>query len=690
MTEYRDLLVEIGTEELPPRALVALSESLATGLCAGLADAGLDHGVVHPYATPRRLAVWIEDLGIKQPERLAERRGPALNTAFDQDGNATAAALGFARSCGVAVETLERLETDKGAWLVFRRAEPGLTTTALVPDLLRRVLDTLPVPKRMRWGSGDATFARPVRWAVLLFGTDIIDADVLGVRTGRTTQGHRFHHPQPLTLTQPADYPARLAAEGFVQPDFAVRRATIRDQATRVAAQAGGRALLDEGLLDEVTALVEWPVALVGSFDPRFLALPQEVLISTMQVHQKYFPVEDPAGGLLPRFVAISNLQSRDPAQVVAGNQRVIRPRLADAEFFWAQDRKRSLQARREPLRTVVFQHKLGSLYDKSERVAALAAAIAPRLDADPGEAARAAALAKCDLVTQMVGEFPELQGTMGRYYAIEDGEPEAVARAIDEQYMPRHAGDALPASPVGQTLALSDRLDTLVGIFAIGQRPTGDKDPFALRRAAVGILRLLIERHLDLDLVELLDQAAAGYGSTVGGAVAPEVFEFMLERLRAYYLEQGVTAEVFEAVLACRPTRPRDFDRRVRGVTHFLRLPEAASLAAANKRIRNILRQAGYTASASVDSGRIVATQEDDLHRTVKTLSVAVEPDIGRGDYARALTSLAGLKEPVDRFFDAVMVMDEDPALRANRLALLHTISALFLRIADISRLPG
>jgi len=538
----RDLLIEIGTEELPPKALPRLSRAFSDGVRKGLIQADLAFGEVHDYAAPRRLALWIEAVAATQADREQIRRGPALAAAFDDEGNPTPGAQGFARSCGVGVEQLEKLETDKGAWLVHRVMERGRDTAELIPAIVDQALGQLPIPKRMRWGAGTAEFVRPVHWIVLLFGDAVIDTEILGVKSGRETRGHRFHHPAPIYIGEPAAYAPLLQTKGRVLADFAERRAAIRGQVIAAGVAAGGRALIDEDLLDEVTALVEWPVAVTGDFETRFLEVPSEALISTMQDNQKYFPVVDGDGRLLPHFITLSNIVSRDPAQVKAGNERVVRPRLADAAFFWNQDRKQRLEARIDRLGTMVFQSRLGTLLDKQKRVARLAAHIAVALGADARLAERAAMLAKCDLLTQMVFEFPELQGVMGRYYAQHDGEPEEVAQAIDEQYRPRFAGDALPQTATGQALAIADRLDTLVGIFAIGQPPTGDKDPFALRRAALGVLRILIEGGRDLDLAELIATAAAGFPAALGaGAAVDGVFEFMMERLRAYYTDAGI-----------------------------------------------------------------------------------------------------------------------------------------------------
>ncbi|MFN2309648.1 MAG: glycine--tRNA ligase subunit beta [Gammaproteobacteria bacterium] len=691
MSEARDLLIEIGTEELPPKALPRLSQAFADGVRAGLGQAGLGFGSVHVYAAPRRLALWIERLATAQPDRELVRRGPALTAAFDDEGNPTPGAQGFARSCGVSIEQLERLETDKGAWLVQRVMEHGRATAELIPEIVTHALHQLPIPKRMRWGAGTAEFVRPVHWVVLLFGDAVIDAEILGVKSGRETRGHRFHHPQAIYIGEPAAYAPLLETEGRVMADFAARREAIRGQAIEAGVAAGGRALIDDALLDEVTALVEWPVAILGDFETRFLDVPSEALVSTMQHNQKYFPVVDAQGRLLPHFITIANIASRDPAQVKAGNERVVRPRLADAAFFWNQDRKQRLEARIDKLGTMVFQNRLGSLLDKQRRVALLAGHIARRIGGVPQLAERAALLAKCDLLTQMVFEFPELQGVMGRYYAQHDGEPAEVALALDEQYWPRFSGDRLPETATGQALAIADRLDTLLGIFAIGQPPSGDKDPFALRRAALGVLRILIECGHDLDLAQLLEDAATGFPEPLkAGDAVLDVLEFMLERLRAYYSDAGIEPDVFEAVRALQLTRPVDFQARLRAVTAFRSLPEAASLAAANKRIGNILRKTEQRVPDTFDPARLVDTAELDLVRALAALRGEVEALFDRGAYAEGLCRLAALREPVDRFFDNVMVMAEDPALRGNRLALLQQIQALFLRAADLSRLQA
>ncbi|MFO1430351.1 MAG: glycine--tRNA ligase subunit beta [Candidatus Competibacteraceae bacterium] len=685
----KDLLIELGTEELPPKALKSLSEAFVQGIRDGLTRAGLEFGTIQPYATPRRLAILVHDLTTTQPERRQERRGPALSAAYDRDGRPTAAAIGFARSCGVEVGDLQVVETDKGAWLAHVSTEPGAATADLIPSLVETSLAGLPIPKRMRWADRDYEFVRPVHWLVLLLGDTVIPATVLGATADRKTRGHRFMRPQPITLAQPRDYAVRLENEGKVIADFELRRERIQSQAQAMARQVNGRVIIDPALLDEVTSLVEWPVALLGNFERRFLNVPPEALISTMQGNQKYFPVVDTAARLMPHFITIANLESQDPVQIRAGNERVIRPRFSDAEFFWLQDRKQPLAERQDALKGVVFQQRLGSLHDKGGRIAPLARFIAAQSGGNADWAERAARLAKCDLLTQMVQEFPELQGIMGRYYAQHDGEANEVAQALEDQYLPRFSGDELPRTTTGRALALADRLDTLVGIFAIGQGPSGTKDPFALRRSALGVLRILIEAELNLDLVELLEYAAKHFEPGIEAPKSvPQVFEFVMERLRGYYLEQDFRPDIIEAVLGCGPTRPLDVDHRIRAVAEFRRLPEAASLAAANKRIRNILKKVEGTLPFKVRPDLLQEEAEQTLAGRLVELSSEVTPLMEAGLYSVALSRLAALREPVDTFFDRVMVMADDAALRDNRIALLNELSSLFLRVADFSRL--
>ena len=690
MDDLHPLLIELGMEELPPKALPALRDALRAECVRRLGEAGIRPGAVTAYATPRRLALLLEGIPARQPDQVQERRGPAVSAAFDASGAPTRAAEGFARSCGVAVEQLERENTDKGEYLLHRETRAGATLEQLLPEILSASLAALPTPKRMRWGSGEAEFVRPVHWLVALHGDRVVDIEVLGLRSGRATRGHRFHCPQVLELADARDYAQLLEQQGTVMPSFEARRESIRGQIEAEAEAAGGRALIDVGLLDEVTALVEWPVALTGGFDARFLDVPQEALISTMQDNQKYFPLVDESGRMLPRFIVISNIRSRYPEAVRNGNERVLRPRFADAEFFWEQDRRDTLASREPWLATVVFERRLGTLADKSERLALLMQALSGPLELDPALARRAALLAKCDLGTRMVFEFPELQGTMGRYYALNDGEPEALAAALEQHYWPRQAGAALPEGPLAQALALADRLDTLVGIFAIGKEPSGTKDPFALRRAALGLLRILVERELPLALTPLLETAAASLAERIPDAAAavPRVRAYILERLRGYLLEQGMAPEVFEAVAAAGPDVPLDFVQRARAVQQFRERPEAESLAAANKRIQNLLRKAEEPVDDTVDEGLLQTPAEQLLLQALQTLEPRVVAAVKNADYVGAMEDLASLRAPVDAFFTDVMVMVDDPALRRNRLALLRRMAERFDSVADISRL--
>jgi glycyl-tRNA synthetase beta chain len=694
-----DFLVEIGAEEMPPKSLVALGEAFRDGVAAGLDAAGLSHGAVQAWFTPRRLAVQVDKLLDRQPEQRLERRGPPVKAAFDAAGKPTRAATAFAESCGVAVDALTRISDDKGEFLFCRTTRAGALAASLLPGIVQGALDKLPIARRMRWGDGEAEFVRPVHWVVMLHGDAVVPARILGIAAGRMTRGHRFHTKKPIALRSPGGYLAALE-KGHVRADHETRRSHIRAAVIAAAEQEGGTALIDPAVLDEVTALTEWPVPLAGGFDARFLELPPEVLISTLQDHQRYFPLRGPGGALMPRFIAVANLESRDPAQVRAGNERVVRPRLADAAFFYAADRKATLQSRREALGTVTFQAQLGSLADKAGRVTALAGQIARVAGQDGAKAQRAAELAKCDLLTAMVGEFPELQGVMGRYYALHDGESDEVATALAEQYMPRFAGDVLPTTGAGLALAIADKLDTLVGIFAIGQKPTGTKDPYGLRRAALGVLRILIETGIALDLRELIRSALQSVTADVtrlGGKppaenLAGELYDYMMERLRSWYLEAGggITTEMFDAVLDTRPASPLDFDQRLRALAGFLQLPDAAGLTAANKRIANILRKAGEHPSPRVDPGLLSDAHERQLATEVEALRLDVERLVTARRYSDALTRLASLRPTVDSFFDQVLVMADDLRVRANRLALLAALQRLFLHIANLSRLPG
>lgn len=711
MSDHADFLVELGTEELPPKALRTLSEAFRDGLMTRIDAAGLTHGEVRAYATPRRLAVLVEQLALQAPSQQLKRRGPPVAAAFDRDGAPTRAAEAFARSCGVPLESLGRETDAKGnECLSFSGVKAGAASHELLPGFVGEALDALPIPRRMRWGAGEAQFVRPVHWLLLLLGRQVIPATLLGVASGKESCGHRFHSSGTLRIPTPADYTRVLETRGRVVADFAQRRERIEAGLAQIAGQLGGRALTSDALLDEVTALVEWPVPLAGHFEKRFLSLPRELLVSVLQDHQRYFPVEDADGNLLASFITVSNLESTDPQMVRAGNERVVRPRLSDAAFFWEQDRKTPLASRQPQLDAVTFQAQLGSIGDKVRRITPVARAIAQRIGGDPERAERAASLAKCDLVTLLVGEFPELQGVMGRYYALADGESREVASAIAEHYQPRGQGDTLPATKTGIALALADRLDTLTGIFAIGQKPTGTRDPFALRRAAIGIGRIIFEHRLPLDLFELIDTAVRAHAvfdapakegrkAPSREAVAAEVYDYLMERQRNAWLEPpdggppipGITPEICDAVLAVRPRSPLDFDARVRALIGFLALPEAASLTAANKRIANLLKKsAGGEGGDRVDVARLTLDPERTLYAALQRAQHTVPDHIASGQFESALADLARLRAPVDAFFDGVMVMDPDAALRENRLALLGQLRQLFAGIADLSRLPG
>ncbi len=692
MTNRADFLFELGTEELPPKALLRLSDALTEELLTGLREAGLSFGTHQSYAAPRRLAVLIRDVAASTPEQAVERKGPALASAFDAEGKPSRALEGFARSCGVTVDALEKIETEKGTWLVYRHTQPGKTAAEIIPAAIARALDKLPTPKRMRWGSHEVEFIRPVHWAVALHGNTVIDTGILGVKAGRETFGHRFHHPAAITIESPASYADLLEKQGFVLADFAARRSKIQAQIEAIASDLGGTARVDDDLLDEVTALVEWPVAVAGKFEESFLQVPHEALISTMQGNQKYFPLVDAQNRLLPWFITIANIDSKNPAAVREGNERVIRPRFADALFFWNEDRKHTLESHLESLKTVIFQQRMGSLFDKTIRVERLAEYIAEQIGGDVTQTRRAARLCKCDLQSHMVGEFPELQGIMGRYLATHDGEPAVVAQAQDDYYLPRRAGDALPGDAVSQAVALADRLDTLMGIFAIGQAPTGAKDPFALRRAALGVLRIIVEQQLDLDLKSLLEQAAKGLDSIIPEAVehVQAVFEFITERQYRYSLDRAIRADVFAAVAAVGTTRPLDFEQRMVAVNEFLNLPEAEPLTAGNKRIQNILKKQEQPVDGHIQVDLLQEAAEKALFDAVTEITPRIRAATAERAYTDALTELAQLRAPIDRFFDEVMVMADDAAIRRNRLALLQQTGALFLSIADLTQLNG
>jgi glycyl-tRNA synthetase beta chain len=689
MSDTRHLLFELGSEELPPKTLLTLAKALQDGIVAGLNEAGVAFTGSRFYATPRRLAVLVENLETAQPNKKVEKRGPALQAAYAPDGSPSKAALGFAASCGTTFDQLQELKTDKGAWLSYTQEIEGRATAALIPDIIRKSLALLPIAKRMRWGNFTSEFVRPVHWAVLLFGEEVIEVEILGLITGNATQGHRFHAPDKLVITGPEAYVGTLRDQGKVIADFEARKSLIRNAANNAAAKVGGIAHIEDDLLEEVAALNEWPVPVTGNFDPRFLELPAEVLITTMQTNQKYFPVKGQDGALLPHFITFSNIESKRPESIRRGNERVITPRLTDAEFFWKQDRKKPLAERVSSMAHIVFQEKLGTVADKTERVVKLAEAIANLLQADAGLAKRAALLAKADLLTDMVGEFGNLQGIMGRYYALADGEPAEVAQAIEEHYLPKQAGGPTPASLTGQIVALADKIDTLCGIFSAGLIPTGDKDPYALRRAAIGVLRIIIESRLPLNICDLIEVALGQFTHAFDReATRTLVTDFVFDRLKGYCLDQGYSADEFEAVMAVNPAEPLDFVQRLAAVKAFRQLPEADSLAAANKRIRNILKKSETAPAATV--GTLAEAQEQRLLEAANTAAEAIKPLLAQRDYQGTLNRLAQLEPAVNDFFDHVMVMCDDPGLRASRLALLTLLSEQFLTCADISKLQS
>lgn len=688
MTDRAALLIELGCEELPAASIQPMAKALAEKLHAQLADAGFSLGSAQVFATPRRLAVLIDDVAAKQADREIEKRGPAVQAAFDKDGNPSKAAMGFAKSCGVSFEEVGRLKTDKGEWLAYNFSQKGEALNSYLGPVLDNIINNLPMPKRMRWGDSKESFLRPVLWLLALHGSEIIPATVLGLSSGRSTRGHRFHAPAEIALAQASDYASTLREQGHVEPDYSARMDNIREQVLAAAAKAGGQAVVDEDLVDECAALVEWPVAISGHFDEIFLEVPKEALIQTMKDDQRYFPLLDDNGKLLPTFITISNIVSSDEDKVREGNERVIRPRLADAMFFWQQDLKQPLGSHLSSLKTVVFQEKLGTLHDKTERLVRLTRHIAQQLDTDAVLVERAARLSKCDLMTNMVYEFPEMQGIAGKYYIYKEGESMAVASALEEQYLPKQAGDPTPEGIVGQILAISEKLDTLAGIFGIGQKPTGTKDPFALRRASLGILRIIIERKLDLDLHDLLSTAQQALADKLD---KPEqvfdALDYALDRLQGYYADQGIDRRVVDAVMAKKPTRPLDFDNRVHAVSAFLQLPEATALAAANKRIQNILKKAEAIGEA-VDENLLEQGAEADLFATLQSTEAQVLPLYQVGNYSEGLKALAALRAPVDAYFDDVMVNVDDQKLKLNRLALLQRLGNLCVEAADLSQL--
>ncbi len=687
MTE-RNFLIELGTEELPPKALRTLAEAFAANFEAELKAADLAHNGIEWFAAPRRLALKVNALAENQPDKIVEKRGPAIASAFDADGNPTKAAQGWARGNGITVEQAERLVTDKGEWLLFKQEVKGQEAKALLPELAANALAKLPIPKPMRWGDKETQFIRPVKTLTMLLGDELVEGTILGVDSARTIRGHRFMGESEFTIDNADQYPAILEERGKVMADYEARKAIIVADAQKAAQEVGGIADLDDELVEEVTSLVEWPVVLTASFEEKFLAVPAEALVYTMKGDQKYFPVYDAEGNLVPKFIFVSNLISKDPSQIIAGNEKVVRPRLADAEFFFNTDRKRPLIDRLPQLETAIFQQKLGTIKDKTDRITELAGFIAAKIDADVDNAKRAGLLSKCDLMTSMVFEFTDTQGVMGMHYARHDGEAEEVALALNEQYMPRFAGDELPSTGVSAAVAMADKLDTLVGIFGIGQAPKGS-DPFALRRAALGVLRIIVEKGYNLDLVELVEKAHELYGDKLSNDnVELDVIEFMLGRFRAWYQDEGFSVDVIQAVLALHPTKPADFDQRVKAVSHFRELDAAESLAAANKRVGNILAKFDGELPAQWDNALLVEDAEKTLAADIAAMQATLEPAFAAGNYQQALTELASLREPVDAFFDNVMVMADDEKLKVNRLTMLNALRNMFLQVADISLL--
>ncbi|MEY8873621.1 glycine--tRNA ligase subunit beta [uncultured Haemophilus sp.] len=682
----QNFLVEIGTEELPPKALKTLATSFADNVEAELNQAGLTFDKIEWFAAPRRLAVKVLNLATQQPSKEIEKRGPAVSAAFDAEGKPTKAAEGWARGCGITVEQAERIATDKGEWLVHRAKIEGQPTKNLLNDIVANALAKLPIPKPMRWADKTVQFIRPVHTVTMLLGDELIEGEILGVASARTIRGHRFLGEKEFEIQHADQYPQLLREKGSVVADFNERKAEILAKSQAKATALGGVADIEESLLEEVTSLVEYPNVLAAKFEERFLAVPAEALVYTMKGDQKYFPIYDKDGKLLPHFIFVSNINPEDPTAIIEGNEKVVRPRLTDAEFFFKTDLKQKLVDRLPRLETVLFQQQLGTLKDKTDRIEQLAGEIAKQIGADEAKAKRAGLLSKCDLMTNMVFEFTDTQGVMGMHYARHDGEDEEVAVALNEQYMPRFAGDELPKSLVASSVALADKFDTLTGIFGIGQAPKGSADPFALRRAALGALRIIVENNLPLDLEDLVKKSAALFGDKLTNQnVVADVVDFILGRFRAWYQDEGIAVDVIQAVLARRPTRPADFDARVRAVSHFRTLDSAEALAAANKRVSNILAKAD-AAIGEINLTACVEPAEKSLAEAVLALRTEVQPLIAQGDYTAVLDKLANLRAPVDSFFDNVMVNAEDPALRQNRLAILNTLRGLFLQVADIS----
>ena len=680
------LLIELGTEELPPKALQTLAKTFFSQIKEQLEKAELSFSNIQWFATPRRLAVSVQELDACQADKIVEKRGPAVNVAFDSEGNASKAAQGWARSNGISVDEAERLVTDKGEWLLYKAKQQGKSVAELVPAMVNHALAKLPIPKPMRWGSSRTQFIRPVHTLTLLFGSEVIDAECLGINASNVVTGHRFHNHGLVAIKHADEYQQALK-EAYVVADFEQRKTLIRQQIADTAEKISADALVDEDLLEEVTGLVEWPVALVGTFDEDFLQVPAEPLIYSMKDHQKYFPVFSKSGELLNKFIFISNIESKDPEQVIFGNEKVIRPRLADAEFFFKTDKKQSLASRLTSLESVLFQKQLGTLAEKSQRIAMLSENIAEQLDINTEHAQRAGLLSKTDLMSDMVLEFPQVQGTMGKYYALNDGEHTDVAHALEDQYRPRFSGDTLPVGQIGCAVAIADKIDTLVGIFGINQAPKGDKDPFALRRAAIGLIRIIIEKQLNLDIAQLVEFGINAYGDVLtNDNTKADVIDFVMGRFTAYYQEQNIAIDVIQAVLAKKPTAPLDFEQRIKAVTYFKELPEASALAAANKRVGNILAKFKGDLLAEFDHSLASESAEQQLAQVFTELTAKVAPLQADKNYQAVLSELASLKAPIDNFFDNVMVMADDEKVKINRLTLLNQIRNSFYDIADIS----
>ncbi|XKM14357.1 glycine--tRNA ligase subunit beta [Orbaceae bacterium ac157xtp] len=687
----KTFLVEIGTEELPPKSLRTFAESFAANFIEQLNNANLQHGEVLWYASPRRLALKVLNLNDTQPDSQIVKRGPAVSAAFDANGNPTKAAEGWARGCGITVDQAERVATDKGEWLSYTLQQKGQPVVDLLCDMVKTALSKLPIPKPMRWAAKQVEFIRPSHTVTMLYGSDVVPGTILDIKSDRIIRGHRFMGEQELTLENADQYPEILEQRGKVIADYEKRKAIIKQQAEQAATKLNGRADLTESLLEEVASLVEWPAVLTAKFEEKFLDVPAEALVYTMKGDQKYFPVYDKQNKLLPNFIFVANIESKDPNVVISGNEKVVRPRLADAEFFYQTDLKQKLADRLPRLETVLFQQQLGTVKDKALRLEELAGFIAQKINANVDNAKRAGKLAKCDLVTNTVFEFPETQGIMGRYLALKDGENVEVATAIEDQYKPKFAGDELPELLVSCAVSIAEKMDTLAGIFGIGQHPKGDKDPFALRRAAIGVLRIIVEKALPLDLVELAQFASSLYGDKLSNTnVVEDIVNFMQGRFRAWYQEQGFAIDTIQAVLARNPTKPADFDARVKAVTHFRTLSAATSLAEANKRVSNILTKTDAIIPEKVNASLLESGAEGELAKHVAILTDKLEPYFVKGDYQTALVELASLKEPVDQFFDSVMVMADDENVRLNRLALLTKLQSLFLKVADISLLQS